>query len=382
VSGLDVAIVVLVLAMAAVGWELGLVRSALPLAGFVAGAAIGGRLGPELLAGGVNSTYAPIAALLGGLLGGALLASILDAVGLDLRARLGRLRGLRPIDGMGGALLLALLALLLAWAFAAVIRNAAAPGGRGVREAIDDSRILAAIDDVLPPSGPILNLLRRVDPVPRVAGPSASVPPPEPAILKARGLRHAANSAVKVLGTACGIGLEGSGWVAGRRLVVTNAHVVAGESETTVEDRSGRSYAARAVLYEPRNDLAILRAPGLSLPPLRLERRPQPGTSAAVIGYPGNGPLTASAARIGRGGSVRTENSYGRGPIRRTVTPFRGRVESGNSGSAAVDRGGQVATTVFAANESGPAGGLGVPNGVVRRALSGPLRSTSTGRCG
>ena len=63
-------------------------------------------------------------------------------------------------------------------------------------------------------------------------------------------------SFVKVLGTACGIGLEGSGWVAGRRLVVTNAHVVAGESETTVEDRSGRSYAARAVLYEPRNDLA------------------------------------------------------------------------------------------------------------------------------
>ena len=216
-SGLDVAIVVLVLAMAAVGWELGLVQSALPLAGFVAGAAIGGRLGPELLAGGVNSTYAPIAALLGGLLGGALLASILDAVGFDLRARLGRLRGLRPIDGMGGALLLALLALLLAWAFAAVIRNAAAPGGRGVREAIDDSRILAAIDDVLPPSGPILNLLRRVDPVPRVAGPSASVPPPEPAILKARGLRHAAISAVKVLGTACGIGLEASGWVAGRR---------------------------------------------------------------------------------------------------------------------------------------------------------------------
>lgn len=381
-SGLDVAIVVFVLAMAAVGWELGLVRSALPLAGFVAGAAIGGRLGPELLSGGVNSTYAPIASLLGGLLGGALLAGVLDAAGLNLRARLGRLRGVRPIDGVGGAALLALLALLVAWAFAAVIRYAAAPGGREVRDAIDNSRILAAIDGVLPPSGPILNLLRRVDPVPRVIGPSARVASPDPAILKAAGVRHAAESAVKVLGTACGIGLEGSGWVARRGLVVTNAHVVAGESATTVEDRTGRGYTGQAVLYEPRNDLAILRVPGLSLPPLRLARQPQPGTAAAVIGYPGNGPLTASAARIGRSGAVQTENSYGRGPIRREVTPFRGRVESGNSGSAAVDRRGRVATTVFAANESGPPGGLGVPNGVVRRALSRPLRSTSTGPCG
>jgi S1-C subfamily serine protease len=382
VNALDVAIVVFVLAMAAVGWEVGLVRSALPLAGFVAGAAVGGRLGPELLSGGVNSTYAPVASLLGGLLGGALLASVLDILGLDLRGRLARFRAVTSIDGVGGAALLAVLALLVAWAFAAVIRTAAAPGGRDLRDTIDDSRILSAIDGVLPPSGPILNLLRRVDPVPRVVGPSAQVPPPNARILKASGVDHAAASAVKVLGTACGIGLEGSGWVARPGLVVTNAHVIAGESETSVEDRSGRSYAARAVLYEPRNDIALLRVAGLELPALQLERRPRPGTAAAVIGYPGNGPLTVSAARIGSSGAVETQNSYGRGPVRRVVTPFRGRVESGNSGSAAVDARGLVATTVFAANETGAPGGLGIPNSVVRRALRRPLRSASTGPCG
>jgi S1-C subfamily serine protease len=382
VNALDVAIVVFVLAMAAVGWEVGLVRSALPLAGFVAGAAIGGRLGPELLSGGVNSTYAPVASLLGGLLGGAVLASVLDLVGLDLRGRLARFRAVGSIDGIGGAALLAVLALLLAWAFGAVIRNAAAPGGRDIRDTIDDSSILSAIDGVLPPSGPILNLLRRVDPVPRVVGPSADVPPPSARILKAPGVHRAAASAVKVLGTACGIGLEGSGWAARPGLVVTNAHVIAGESETTVEDRTGRSYGARAVLYEPRNDVALLRVPGLHLPALRLESRPGPGTAAAVIGYPDNGPLTLSAARIGRSGAVQTQDSYGRGPIRRVVTPFRGRVESGNSGSTAVDSRGRVATTVFAANESGAPGGLGIPNSVVGRALHEPLRSTSTGPCG
>jgi S1-C subfamily serine protease len=382
VNFLDIAIVVFALAMAAVGWELGLVRSALPLAGFVAGAAIGGRLGPELLSGGVNSSYAPVASLIGGLLGGAVLASVLDVVGLDLRARLARFRAVSSVDGVAGAVLLAVLALLLAWAFGAVIRTAAAPGGRELRDAIDDSRILGAIDDVLPPSGPILNLLRRVDPVPRVLGPSARVAPPTPAALKAPAIRHAAGSAVKVLGTACGIGLEGSGWVAAPGLVVTNAHVIAGEGETTVEDRSGRGYGAQPVLYEPRNDLAVLRVAGLRLPPLRMERHQRPGTAAAVIGYPQNGPLTAVAARIGRTGAVQTQNSYGDGPIRREVTPFRGRVLSGNSGSAVVDRHGRVATTVFAANASGAAGGLGVPNSVVRAALARPLDPTSTGPCG
>jgi S1-C subfamily serine protease len=382
VNGLDIAIVIVVLAMAAVGWELGLVRSALPLIGFVAGAAIGGRVGPELLSGGVNSTYAPVASLIGGLLGGAILASILDAVGIDLRARLARFRAVTSIDGVGGAALLAVLALLLAWAFAAVIRYAAAPGGRDLRDAIDDSRILSAIDDILPPSGPILNLLRRVDPVPRVVGPSARVAPPHRAILRTPAVRRAAASAVKVLGTACGIGLEGSGWVAGRGLVVTNAHVIAGESGTTVEDRSGRSYSARAVLYEPRNDLAILRVPALGLPALRLEPNAPPGTSAAVLGYPGNGPLTASAARIGRTGAVRTQNSYGHGPIRRDVTPFRGVVMSGNSGSATVTARGRVVATVFAANETGAPGGLGVPSSVVHAALARRLHPVSTGPCG
>ena len=73
---------------------------------------------------------------------------------------------------------------------------------------------------------------------------------------------------VKILGTACGLGIEGSGWVAGPGLVVTNAHVVAGEDDTTVTLRSGETLDASAVHYEPRNDLAILRVAGLDLPAL------------------------------------------------------------------------------------------------------------------
>jgi S1-C subfamily serine protease len=379
---LDFAIVAFTVAMAALGWGLGLIRSALPLAGFIAGAVLGGRIGPALLSGGTNSAYAPIAALVGGLIGGGLLAAALDAVALELRARLGRGRLLVALDGFGGATLLALLALLLVWAFGAVVREAVAPGGRELRSAIDGSRVISALDAVLPPSGPILNLLRRVDAVPRVVGPSARVAAPTTAILRAPAVGAAGRSAVKVVGTACGLGLEGSGWVAGPELVVTNAHVVAGEDDTAVETRDGRGYGATVVAYEPRNDVAVLRVPGLGLPALRLAAAPRAGTAAAVLGYPENGPFAAAPARIGRTGAVATENSYGRGPIRRVITPFRGSVLGGDSGSPAVDRRGRVVTTVFAANEGGRARGLGVPNRIVRAALAGPLRPTATGPCG
>jgi len=106
------------------------------------------------------------------------------------------------------------------------------------------------------------------------------------------------------------------------------------------------------------------------------------GTAAAVLGYPENGPLTASPARVGRAGQVISEDSYGRGPVKRQMTPFRGGVQSGNSGGPLVDSSGQVLTTVFAAQTGkGVPGGLGVPDQIVRKALQGNLRPTSTGPC-
>jgi S1-C subfamily serine protease len=65
------------------------------------------------------------------------------------------------------------------------------------------------------------------------------------------------------------------------------------------------------------------------------------------------------------------------------MTPFRGQVRSGNSGGPLVDGSGDVLTTVFASakDKGGPPGGLGVPNEVIGRALSGPLRPSGTGPC-
>jgi hypothetical protein len=309
----DLGIVLFAVALAAVGYERGLVASALPLAGFLGGAALGARVGPALLPHGAESQYAPIVAVATGVLIGAFAAVALDGVAQALRARaLGSAAGVA--DGVGGAIVLAALAFVVCWAFGAVALHASGQQGRDLREAVQRSAILGALNDLMPPSGPLLHVLRRVDPTPVVRGPEADVPPPEAGAADDPEVRAAGDSTVRVLGTACGLGVEGSGWVAADGIVVTNAHVVAGEDDTTVTPDGGSALDATVVHYDTRNDLAILRATGLEAPALELAASTPKGADAAVVGYPENGPLAFTPARLGRTGTVASQDSYGRGP--------------------------------------------------------------------
>ncbi len=381
-SAIDIGIIVFALALAAIGWERGLVRSALPLVGFVGGVAVGARIGPALLEGGSRSAYAPAVAAAGGILLGVFLAIALEGVGTGLRERLAASTRRRRMDSLAGAALLAALALAAAWVFGAVALNVPGKGTRELREAVQRSSILVALNDAFPPSGPLLNTLRRIDPSPEVRGPEADVAAPPPGIVTDSDVERAAASVLRVRGSACGLGVEGSGWIAAPELVVTNAHVVAGQDDTTVTTPAGDGLDVDVVHYEPRNDLAVLRVPGLTGAPLGLVADPRRGTSAAAVGYPEGGPLTLTAARLGQTGSVISEDSYGRGPVERRMTPFRGLVLNGNSGGPVVDAGGKVLATVFATSlDDGPPSGLGVPNTVVGRALAGPLDGADTGPC-
>jgi hypothetical protein len=382
VTVVDLIIAGLVLALAALGWERGLIRSALPLIGFLVGAALGARLGPALLADGSESPYAPVVTVASGVLLGAAFAVALEGVGLVVRQRL-RIQGVAGVlDGVGGALLLGSLGLLMAWSFGAIALHTPAGGAPELRLAMQRSAILGALNDVLPPSGPLLNVLRRIDPRLALEGPEARVPPPDARIARDPDVRGASDSVVRVLGTACGLGVAGSGWVAAPGLVVTNAHVIAGEDDTTVTSRAGAEFDAEPVVYQPRNDLAVVRVSGLDAPPLPIATEPRVGAAVAVLGYPENGPFTISPARQGDTRVVISQDSYGLGPITRRMTSFRGTVRSGNSGGPVVDARGRVTATVFAAERgSRPAGALAVPNAVVQRALTGDLAPTDTGPC-
>ena len=378
VTVLDWAIVAFTIAFAMWGYRQGLIVGVLTLVGFAAGALAGSRGGPLLLSEGSSSPYAPLFAAIGALLIGAVVAVTVESLALGLRARLVRGRVLRLADGAGGAALIAAVALGLIWVFGAVALHA--PGTAQLRGDVQRSLILGRLNDLLPPSGPVLNALNRVDPAPSIVGPTTPLSPPDPAVAREAGVRRASHSVVRVLGTACGLGVEGSGWVAAPGLVVTNAHVIAGEDDTTVTTLDGASLEATPVHYDPDNDLALLRVEA-PLEPLAIAPDPQPDTAGAVLGYPENGPYAVTAARMGDTTTVISEDSYGNGPIHRSIAFLRGAVRSGNSGGPLVDGRGRVMATVFAATTSGPRGGFAIPDDVVEQALPKSSAPVDTGAC-
>src|ERR671924_1243379 len=167
-TALDWIILVFILLMAIWGYLQGLVVSALSLGGFALGAFVGSRLGPVLLAGGSSSPYAPLFSLVTALMIGGLAAVLFEAMGEGIRRRL-RFRLADTIDGIGGALLVAALGLALVWIAGAVALQT--PGARKFRKDIQRSFVLSKLNELLPPSGPILNALSRADPFPRIRGP-------------------------------------------------------------------------------------------------------------------------------------------------------------------------------------------------------------------
>ena len=379
VTALDWLIVAFTLAMALWGYAQGLIVGALSLAGFAAGAVIGARVGPLLLEEGSKSPYAPLVTLLCAAVIGGVLASGLEVLGFHLRRRLGSSLGV--IDGIGGALLLACLALGLAWIAGAVALQT--PGARELRKDVQRSTILKRLNATLPPSGSLLNALARFDPLPEVSGPNPRVGPPDSKIARDPQIKAAADSVVRVLGTACGLGVQGSGGVVRDGIVVTNAHVVAGQDDTTVQvEGEGSKHDADVILFDVQNDLALLRSSGIEGTQALPLREAEPGTSAAILGFPENGDYDVQPGRVGATVTANTQNAYGEGPVRRRITTLRGLVRHGNSGGPMVDGKGRVVTTIFASTRSqNGRAGFGIPNGFVEDALGKANGPVGTGPC-
>jgi len=279
-----------------------------------------------------------------------------------------------------GVLSVALLAAFI-WAIGSVALHA--PISPELRRDVQRSLIFRNFYEVLPPTESMIEAFQRVDPAPLLDLAAAPVGPPDAAIARDPAVRAAQVGVVRVVGTACGLGVVGSGWAVAPRLVVTNAHVVAGSDDTRVETSFGESHDAEAVHYQPRDDLAVLRVDA-DLAPLRIVDDPGRGTRGAVLGYPESGPFTIVAARYAGEQEVISEDSYGRGPIPRTVASLRGAVRSGNSGGPLVDANGRVMGTVFATRVDSGAGspsGYAIPNDVVRRALRRATGPVDTGPC-
>jgi uncharacterized membrane protein required for colicin V production len=356
-------IVLAVVGVAALnGLRTGLVAGAFSLAGIAGGAIIGARVAPQFLHGGSSSPYTPLAALAGAVLLGGVIHSAAGMVGGVVRRTLFVLPPLKMLDSLGGLLLGGATGLALAW----VVGVAALqfPGQVQLRQYVQQSEILRRLNEAVPPRR-VLNALARIDPFPSITGPAPPSKPPDRSVLQLPGVHRAYPSVVRVTGIACGLGIEGSGWVARPGLVVTAAHVVAGVTHPTVQPRGeGRELPATVVAFDRANDVAVLRVPGLHAPPLRLSVAHE-GRAVAILGFPENGPFDAQPGRVG---------------VTTRYTAVAGKIRHGNSGGPAVDASGAVETTIFAARV-GSKSGYGVPTRWVGRALAKANRPVSTGAC-
>ncbi|MGH1561164.1 MarP family serine protease [Mumia sp. DW29H23] len=385
----DVVVLLVVVSYAVLGYLRGFVAGAVAMVGLILGGIVGLVLAPLLLSrlehGLVRSLVAVVIVLV--------LASAGQAagshVGAQLRARVTHPPA-RSLDAVLGVALSAVASLVVCWALGYAVSGSQIPGAS---TAVRGSQVLAGVDSVMPQG--VRTALHSFDTVvdatlfPRYLEPFApeTIEPaaaPDPAVLQRPEVSSARRSVARVTGRAeCDRGLEGSGFVYAPERVMTNAHVVAGVDEPTVTVR-GTTYDATVVHYDPTLDVAVLRVRGLGAPALSFDEDAVQGQSAAVLGFPENGPFDARAARIRSEQRLRSPDIYGSTQVVREVYALRALVRPGNSGGPVISEQGRVLGVIFAASISDSSTGYALTAGQVGDAARDGVRATKaldTGPC-
>ncbi|MGY1499854.1 MarP family serine protease [Streptomyces sp. QTS52] len=364
---LDILLLVAAVWFAIVGYRQGFVVGILSVIGFLGGGLVAVYLLPVVWDGVTDeaevSTTAAVVAVV--------IVIVCASVGQALTTHLGnKLRRFitwspaRALDATGGALVNVVAMLLVAWLIGAALAQTTMPTvGKEVR----GSKVLAGVSEVLPSDADswfkdFTSVLAQ-NGFPQVFSPFANEPikdvdPPDPALANSPVAVNAQRSIVKVMGTAqsCGKVLEGTGFVFGERRVMTNAHVVGGVDEPTVQiGGEGRKYDATVVLYDWERDIAVLDVPDLRAPVLRFSTGDaSSGKSAIVAGFPENGSYDVRPARV-RGRITATgPDIYHRGTVRRDVYSLFATVRQGNSGGPLLTPDGKVYGVVFAKSLDDP----------------------------
>lgn len=245
------------------------------------------------------------------------------------------------------------------------------------------------IDRLLPDPPDAMVALRRLvgdDQFPRVfsalrPAPDVGPPPADPG-LGAEVVAAVSPSTVKIIGIACSRVQEGSGFVTlGEDVVVTNAHVVAGQEETQVELTDGSLLDAFVVVFDPDRDLAVLRVPGLGRRPLPIADG-QPGTVGGVFGYPGGAPLRVQPFQVGDEVRAVGTDIYDQRRTEREVLILASQLRPGDSGSALVDGAGNVVGVAFAIAPDDPNVAYALDVVELQAVLAGDLATpVPTGPC-
>lgn len=354
---LDIAVLAVAFIAAISGWRSGALGSLLSFIGVLLGAVAGVLLAPHIVTH-IEAPRAKLFAALFLILGLVVIGEVAGVVlGRAVRGAI-RSRIIRFFDSLIGVAVQMVVVLIAAWLLATPLTSSS--GQPNLAAAVRGSRVLAEVNQVAPPwlktVPKRLSSLLDTSGLPQVLEPFsrtpvAAVPIPDAGLSDNPVVAATQPSVVKIraIAPSCQKVLEGSGFVLSPERVMTNAHVVAGANNVTVE-ASGNPYDATVVSYDPSVDIAILAVPNLPPPPLAFaDGAVKGGTDALVLGYPGGGGFVATPARVREIIELSGPDIYRDATVNREVYTIRATVEQGNSGGPLIDLNGKVLGVVFGA---------------------------------
>ena len=387
---IDALVLILLLVGLISGARAGLLGPILALAGALAGFAVAIVLA-SVLREPLTAIDQPTRALVTFLGLGMLVVTgeAIGAAGGAVLSRGIRTSPLRPIDALGGAIVGVAHIVLLVWLIGGMLAMGFAPN---IGQIARDSVAVRITTERLPSptivAGRLLTLLDTTDLPPLFAGlePSPAPPvdlPPDATTSQLAG--SALASTARVIAGGCGPGLAvGSSFFVSRTHAITNAHVVAGSTSTSVRV-GGVDRGAVVVAIDPAVDLALLYVDGASAPALQLSAQPPDrGTAAAVVGFPGGGDLTVTPAAVTATHDTPGPDIYGNGLFSREVVELRAAIRQGNSGGPLVIAPGLVGGIVFGASRVSGEVGYAIGSDEALESLGPAIGATApvdTGAC-
>ncbi|MEV6248288.1 MarP family serine protease [Streptomyces sp. NPDC051742] len=364
---LDILLLLAAVWFAIIGYRQGFVVGILSVIGFLGGGLVAVLLLPVLWDQLTDSSEVSTTATVVFVMVVIVCASVGQAFTTHLGNKLRRhitWSPVRALDATGGALVNVVAMLLVAWLIGSALGGSSLTA---LSKRVKDSMVLRGVEEVMPDqvSGWFddfsSTLARNGFPQvfdPFVNEPITEVLPPDPALVGSPVAARAQRSIVKVVGTAqsCGKVLEGTGFVFADRRVMTNAHVVGGVDEPTVQiGGEGKTYDAKVVLYDWQRDIAVLDVPDLEATPLRFtEDDARSGDNAIVAGFPENGSYDVRSARVRGRINADGPDIYRRGDVRRDVYSLYTTVRQGNSGGPLLTEDGEVYGVIFARSLDDP----------------------------
>jgi len=369
------------------GYKMGLLRRVSSWIGLAVGLVIALRLlNPAVARLEHSAPWVRVVAVVAIVMGLTLIGQALGLlVGNALNAKAEMSPRRQRTDKLAGATAAVIAVFVGVWLLIPVLASAPGWPARMARE----SAAIAMVDRWTPDAPDALATLAREiaeSPFPTVFNEMAESPdagsPPTSGLPDAVDARARA-ATVMIEGQACDRIQDGSGFAVGGGLVVTNAHVVAGEKTTTVIDARGDSYKATVVAFDPASDLAVLRLRDFRADPLALADG-HVGDVGAVYGHPGGGKLRAAPTRVAEQIVAVGRDIYGRDDVRRNVYVLAADLAPGDSGGALVNEQGEVIGVAFAIDPGRATTAYALTASEVRSvldAVSNGTARTDTGAC-